>query len=128
LPLEDVWAALPEERWESVDVVARASGLTRDVVDRCISFLVRWDFVESEYFPHLRVRRRLGVVSPTAVIKLLRSLVGIQESSSGNSKVIAERIACRICGSRQFKARGPNQVECCRCSERQWFRIKANEP
>lgn len=124
--LETVWAALPEERWESAEALGRRSGVDADTLKRVLDFLVRWDFVETGRFPDLRIRRRAGALSPVEVVDLLRTVTSKQPTPLNQSSRtrLAERVACRACGSRNFTFLSGNEVKCTRCNERQWFAIE----
>lgn len=129
--LEVVWSALPEGRWESAKALEEASGLDEGTLKRVVDFLVRWDFAEAKRFPELQVRRKTGVISPVEVVSLLRSVsknTNQPELLVPTGRVrLAERVACRACGSRSFSFVGENEVECTKCHERQWFAIETAE-
>lgn len=124
--LETVWSALPEDGWESAEALQEMAGMDDSTLQLGIDFLVRWGFAEMRWLPELQVRRKPGVVFPVNVIRLLR-LMSAPESSIRRKPWLAERIACRVCGKRNFNFLGENQVECRGCSERQWFTIEISE-
>ncbi len=127
--LETVWAAVPEERWESAETLGRTSGVDADTLKRVVDFLVRWDFVETERFPELRIRRKAGALSPVEVVGLLRTVTSTQPTplkQNGRAR-LAERVACRTCGNRNLTFLTENEVECTKCHERQWFAIEKPE-
>lgn len=122
--LEGVWEVLRDEQWESERQLREASGVDDLKLRRIICFLERWDFAEIRMAPDLQVRCKPGVVSPVAVIRMLRSM--IYESSLPGWLRLAERVACRACGERKFNFLGGNQVECTRCHDQQWYAIEVN--
>jgi hypothetical protein len=128
-----VWSRLAEGKWASELALKETSGLSDELLGRVINFLSNWNFVEIRKSPDLEVRRKAGVMSPLLVIDLLRGLVGSSPGPTHDQKHrrLAERIACRSCGSSSLRRIGRNEVECSRCSERQWFAIeldKTNRP
>ncbi|HKM50867.1 MAG TPA: hypothetical protein VJZ75_06785 [Candidatus Bathyarchaeia archaeon] len=64
--------------------------------------------------------------SPVKVITLLRSIAN-QSPFKPSQLWLAERVACRECGGRNFNHLGENQVECTRCLEKQWYTIEINK-
>jgi hypothetical protein len=126
--LETIWAALREQEWASAEAVAKSSGVDEATLRRIVNFLQRWDFVETTRFPELRIRRKIGALSPVEVISLLRT-VGTNRPPQSRGVGLVERVACRICGSHDLSFVAENEVECERCHERQWFAIeKAQSP
>ncbi len=124
--LETVWAALPEERWETAEALERTSGVDEDTLKRVVNFLVRWDFVETRRFPDLRIRRKAGALSPVEVVGLLGAVTStkpIQLEQNGRAR-LAERVACIACGNRNLIFLTENEVECTKCHEKQWFAIE----
>jgi len=103
-----------------------ASGLDEGTLKRVVDFLVRWEFVESKHFPELQIRRKAGTISPVEVVSLLRSVTTSQPELliPGGRGRLAERVACSACGGRSLRVIGENEVECNRCSERQWYTIE----
>ena len=124
--LEAVWSALPEDGWESAEALQEMASVDESTLQLEIDFLVRWGFAETRRLPELQVRRKPGVAFPVNVIRLLR-LISAPKSSIHRKPWLAERIACRVCGKRNFNFLGENQVECVGCSERQWFTIEISE-
>ena len=127
--LETVWAALPEERWESAKALEKTSGVDEDTLKRVVDFLVRWDFVETARFPELRIKRKAGILSPVEVVGLLRTVTSTPPKplKQNERTRLAERVACRACGNRNLTFIAENKVECAKCHERQWFAIERVE-
>lgn len=124
--LEVVWSALSERLWSSTAELKAASGADESTLKRIIDFLVRWDFAETRRLPDLHVRRRPGAISPADVATLLHATNEtplVIPTKRGFR--IAERVACRACGWRSLTLVGGNEVECTKCSERQWYTIEA---
>jgi hypothetical protein len=126
MSLEIVWSALSEARWESAETLRDILGVDEATLERVLVFLVRWDFAETRMSPDLQVRRKAGVISPVDVISLLRSASTQTIAMPGRWK-LAERVACRKCGGRNFKYVGENQVECTKCHEEQWYAIEVGK-
>jgi len=125
MPVEDVWAALTEEKWQSFRALRNISGLDEDSLTRVVNFLVRWNFAESCRLRELHIRRKPGTISPPEIVALLHTLTQDRrvKTLSGQVGILAERVACRICGGQAFIPLGGNQVECSHCGERQWYAI-----
>jgi len=119
--LDRVWESLKEGEWESKIELATVCG-DPDYLTRIINFLYRWDFVDVEKWPELRVRRKTNTVSPTETFQLFREL-----SPTKNERVIAERIACRSCGGRKLRFIQRNEVECLTCKDKQWYTVGPQE-
>ncbi len=126
MSLEDVWAALPTHEWVSCEALRESSGLDKESLSRVIKFLVKYEFVDARNNSGLYVKRKNGKPSPMVTINLLRSLASnspVQESAM-RPGIIAERVACKTCGSRYIKPIDKNQVECSNCHEHQWHFIQ----
>jgi hypothetical protein len=124
--LEIVWSTLCENEWLSSIELKAASGADDNTLMRIVDFLVRWNFAEARRSPSLHVRRKLGVISPTEVVGLLRTMNETSQVAITDRKRtfrLAERVACRRCDSRGLLLIGENEVECARCHERQWYTI-----
>jgi hypothetical protein len=124
--LEEVWAALPDHRWVSCEALRESSGLDKETLSSVIGFLVKWEFVEARNNPGLFVKRKTGKISPIVTINLLRSLTSntVLQESTMRSGIIAERVACRRCGSKGLRRCSENKLECSSCHERQWHFIE----
>ena len=114
MPVEDVWAALTEGKWQSFQPLRNISGLDEDSLTRVVNFPVRWNFAESCRLRELRVRRKPGTISPPEIVALLHTLTQDRrvKTLSGQVGILAERVACRVCGGQDFTRLGENQVEC----------------
>ncbi|MGA2784402.1 MAG: hypothetical protein ABSF09_06865 [Candidatus Bathyarchaeia archaeon] len=123
MTLEGVWEVLRNGQWESKRTLSWASGMDDTRLGRIIDFLERWHFTETRNAPDLQVRRKPGAISPVEVITLLRSIAK-QSPWIRRRLRLAERVACRACGGRNFNFLGNNQVECPRCHEKQWYTIE----
>ena len=124
--LEVVWSALCENEWLSSSELKAASGADDNTLIHIVDFLVRWNFAEVRRSPSLHVRRRSGAISPTEVVGLLRTIDQTSQAIVANHRQslrLAERVACRTCGSAGLRLVGENEVECARCRERQWYTI-----
>lgn len=89
--VETVWAALPEERWESIEALAVTSGVRGAALKRIVGFLMRWNFVETGIFPEFRIRRKIGALSPIKVVSLLRTLP-VPELTYGYRKIVRPQL------------------------------------
>jgi len=127
MTLESVWAILENGEWESKQALREASGDDEDTLSRIINFLHRWNFVDIQNSPNLLVRRKPGTISPLETFDLLRAITNHPSPSSTRRK-LAERVACRVCGERNLRFIGANEVECARCHEKQWFALETKEP
>ena len=121
--LENVWRTLECGEWMSRVALEEACGTDDTVLTRIISFLARWEFVDVKSSPELVVRRKPGIISPLETFEALRTFADQQLGGCARGR-IAERVACRICSSRELTFVGPNEVECNRCHERQWYAIE----
>jgi ribosomal protein L37E len=125
--LEAIWSALSEDQWRSVNELKAVSGADENTLMRIVDFLSRWNFVEVRRSPSLHLKRRMGAMSPTEVVGLLRAVS--QPSETGTVTMpkrglrLAERVACQLCGGRSFHVVGENEVECTTCHEEQWYAI-----
>ncbi|HXX73172.1 MAG TPA: hypothetical protein VEI80_05700 [Candidatus Acidoferrales bacterium] len=125
LRLDALWSALPEGRWVSKEALKEAAGADDVTLARVINFLTCWDFIELRTTPELQFRRKEGTVDPLEAVERLRELNTNRQKpilASGRRRV-AERFACRLCGSKNLKYVGENMTECHRCHERQWYAI-----
>jgi hypothetical protein len=125
--LEVVWSALCENEWLSSNELKAASGADDTTLMRIVDFLVRWNFAEVRRSPSFQVRRRSNAISPSQVVGLLRTITGTSQAIVRDRKRafrLAERVACRTCGSICLRLVGENQVECANCHERQWHTIE----
>jgi len=122
--LTSVWHGLKCGKWISRVALKEASGTDDDSLTCIINFLTRWEFVDVKPFPELLVRRKPGSFSPMEIYGVLRRLADQSAPSTSRSR-IAERVACRACNSRELNFVGPNEVECTRCHEKQWYAIDA---
>jgi hypothetical protein len=126
MTLESVWQSLEGGKWKSFAVLSQTCGADHDTLTRIINFLARWEFVDIKPSPELLVRRKPGSISPVETFKALSRLA--EESPTPAAHVrIAERVACRNCGSRELEFVGVNEVECNRCQEKQWYAIMRRE-
>lgn len=124
--LEVVWSALCENEWLSSSELKAASGADDNTLIRIVDFLVRWNFAEVRRSPRLHVRRKSGAISPTEVVGLLRTINQTSQAIVTDRRRafrLAERVACRACGSTGLRLVGENEVECTRCHEHQWCTI-----
>jgi hypothetical protein len=125
--LEAIWSALSDDQWLSVNELRAVSGADENTLTRIVDFLTRWNFVEVRRSPSLRVKRRIGVMSPAEVVGLLRAVGDHSETETvtmpKRGMRLAERVACQLCGGRSFHVVGENEVECTTCHEEQWYAI-----
>jgi len=121
--LERVWEKLEGGQWESRAELQAACDEDSSSLTQIITFLDRWNFIEMEHRPELRVRRKPKTLSPTETFRLLTKL-----APQKNGHVIAKRVACRSCGKRQFRFIEGNIVECSTCRERQWYAVTNDTP
>jgi hypothetical protein len=122
--LRSVWHSLECGKWISRAALKEASGTDDDNLTCIIAFLTRWEFVDVKPFPELLLRRKPGSFSPMEIYEVLRRLADQSAPPTSRSR-IAERVACRACSSRELDFVGPNEVECTRCREKQWYAIEA---
>lgn len=125
--LDAVWTMLPEDEWQSLDDLQELAGLDENILGLAIGFLIRWDLAETRQLPELQVRRKQGINSPADTANLLQSILSQPETSIRRRPWLAERIACRACGYKDFNFIGENEVQCKGCSEKQWFTIELSE-
>jgi hypothetical protein len=127
MPMENVWSTLSEKRWQSANALKTESGLDEDTLMRVLNFLVRWDFAEIRRTPNLHVKRKPGAYSPIELVNVLRAVneAPVQTTTLKRRFRIAERVACRSCGGKNLRRVGANELECAKCSERQWYTIEA---
>jgi hypothetical protein len=124
--LDVMWSALCENEWLSSSELKAVSGADDNTLMRIVDFLVRWNFAEVRRSPSLHVRRKTGVISPTEVVGILRTINQTSQAIVTNHRHplrLAERVACRACGNTGLHLVGENEVECARCYERQWYTI-----
>lgn len=126
MTLESVWQSLESGKWKSEAALRETCGADDDTLTRIINFLTRWEFVEIQPSPELLVRRKPGSVSPVETFEILRRLADESPTPTKRPK-IAERMACRACGSRELGFVGVNEVECNRCHEKQWYAVVLEE-
>jgi len=124
--IEGVWRSLENGKWKSEVVLREACGADNDTLTRIINFLTRWEFVDIKPSPELLVRRKPGSVSPVETFEVLSRLADGSPKPATWSRV-AERVVCRVCGSRELGFVGVNEVECNRCHEKQWYAIVLEE-
>ncbi len=125
MTLDTIWAAIPERRWEFAEALNKTLGVDEQTFRRVVNFLVRWDFIEIEQSPELRIRKKAGALSPIEVVNLLSLVNSAKPRSKRNRRTrLAERVACRACGSLNLTHLAENEVECAKCHERQWFTIE----
>jgi len=125
--IEGVWSSLSES-WQFIEDLRTQSGLDEESFRKVCNFLGKWGYIEYRGLPKLSVRRRPGVMSPILTVQLLRSLTKSQPERKAKTKcVLAERISCRTCGSKNLRMINQNQVECSKCSERQWYAIERGD-
>ena len=117
LTLEVIWRILENGRWTSKQRLKEASDVDDDTIDRIITFLDRWHFIDIRRSAGLLVRRKPGTISPVQTFDLLRELTGTMDPK------LATRIACRVCDGRKLSLVGVNEVECEECHEKQWYAI-----
>lgn len=122
--LEEIWSALSVTRWQSIASLLRTSGMDEATLTRVVDFLVHWDFAETRKFSKFQVRRKPGAVSPVEVLDVMRPTAICQHPRNPNRRWSAERVTCGACGHRDFHFIEENQVECLRCSEKQWYKIE----
>ena len=120
--LQVVWQVLRDGDWASKQSLREASGVDDNTINRIISFLDRWDFVDVQRSPELLIRRKPGAISPEETFALLTEMVAASPLSKRPK--LAERVACRICNGRELSFVGGNEVECDHCHEKQWYAIE----
>jgi len=124
--IEGLWSSLTET-WQFIEDLRTQSGLDEETFRKVFNFLGKWGFIEIRGLPKLSVRRRPGVISPLLTVQLLRSLTDQPTTKPKANPLIAQRISCRNCGSKNLRLIDQNQVECSRCSERQWYAIELGD-
>ena len=124
--LKSVWHSLEGGKWKSEAALRQACGADDDTLTRIINFLARWQFVDIKPSPELLVRRKPGSISPLETFEILRRLASGSPPPTTRPR-IAERVACRRCGSPELRFLGVNEVECTRCHEKQWYTIVSKE-
>ena len=130
MSLDAIWRSLPNAGWVATENIRKAAGLDEDRFNATLNFLIRWRFVETKTKPEFSVRRKAGVISPMDVVGVLRTFTDAETGSASGFEVserryaVAERVACRLCGNRDFHFLEQNLVECRRCHDRQWYRIE----
>jgi Zn finger protein HypA/HybF involved in hydrogenase expression len=124
--LENVWEILEDGRWESKVTLEKISGIDDGSLNRIISFLNRWNFIEIKRTTELLVRRKPGTASPVQVFQLLSS-IGSEQVTTEKRHMLAERVACRSCGGRQLEPIEDNEVECVTCHEKQWYTLEVDK-
>lgn len=125
--LEVVWSGLSERRWRTLSEIEVCTGADPSRLMHIIDFLVCWEFAETRHSPGLQVRRRSGALPPVDVVEILDvGREGALTVQKRNLRV-AERVVCRLCGSRHLRRVGVNQVECAKCHEPQWYSIEISE-
>jgi hypothetical protein len=123
--IEGLWSSLTES-WQFIDDLKTQSRLDEETFRKVFNFLGKWGFIEIRGLPRLSVRRRPGTISPILTVQLLRTLTNQPEPSRKTNHVVAQRISCRSCGSKNLRLLDQNQVECTRCSEKQWYAIETS--
>lgn len=125
--LEIVWSSLSEHRWRPLKELEASTGADSGKLMRIIDFLVCWEFAEMRHPQAPEVRRRRGTLPPVDVVEILG--VGLDGALTARKRCLrlAERLICRVCGSRNLRRVGVNEVECARCQERQWYSIEVGE-
>jgi hypothetical protein len=128
--VEAVWAALKDGAWTPTGTLKKALGLDDETLLRVVNFLDRWKFIDVHRSPELRIRRKVGTISPVTVFELLRGIIrkDLECEPHVGQRRLAERVACRTCQGQSFTFVGRNEVECLVCHERQWYAIEAAEP
>jgi hypothetical protein len=126
LTLESIWQSLEDGEWKSKAALKQVSGADELTLSRIIDLLKRWSFVDIIPSPELLVRRKPGSISPLEILETLHRLEDQTLPTTIRPRV-AERVACRICGSRELNPVGVNQVECNHCHERQWYILSLQE-
>jgi len=121
--IESLWSSLTDT-WQFIDDLRTKSDLDEETFRKVFNFLGKWGFIEIRGLPKVCVRRRPGVISPLLTVQLLRTLTNQPEPKPKTNHVIAERISCRNCGSKNLRLIHQNQVECTKCSEKQWYAIE----
>jgi len=124
--IESLWSSLTES-WQFIDDLKTHSDLDEETFGKVFNFLGKWGFIEIRGLPKLSVRRRPGVISPLVTVQLLRSVTNRPATKPEADHVIAQRISCRNCGSKNLHFIDGNQVECSRCSEHQWYAISLGD-
>ena len=125
--METVWRILENGKWEPKAALLEATGVSDETLTNVINFLTRWNFVEIERYPELRIRRKRGAISPMKTLEVLRGITDT-ESSPKTGRKLVERLSCRVCNGRELNFVGVNEVECNRCYEKQWYSVEAPEP
>jgi hypothetical protein len=112
--------------WATPERIHETSGVDEQRIDAILNFLIRWKFVDESGDSKFSVRRRAGVMSPTSAFVGLRTLIeaNMNLGSSPRQACLAERVACRACGGRNFNFLKHNLIECGQCGERQWYTIR----
>jgi hypothetical protein len=130
MSLDAIWGSLPDVGWVATENIREATGLDEDRFNVFLNFLIRWKFVEAKTEPEYCVRRKTGVVSPMDVVQVLRTFTDAETGFQVSEERfrVAERVACRLCGHRDFRFLEQNLVECQRCHERQWYRLEFEKP
>jgi hypothetical protein len=121
--LDALWNALESGKWKNLPALKEATGINTDAITDAINFLSRWNFIDTEHSPELLVRRKSDSISPVETINLLRDIT----SDPTEDHKFAERVACRVCNSRDLSFSGENEVECEQCHEKQWFTLDASK-
>jgi hypothetical protein len=126
LSIDAVWEAIPVKEWATPERIHEASGVDEQRIKAILNFLIRWKFVDESGDSKFSVRRRVGVMSPTAAFVALRTLIEADKDlgSSPRQACLAERVACRACGGHFFNFLEQNLIECSQCGERQWYIIR----
>jgi hypothetical protein len=122
--LKGVWRSLEGGKWKSRAALKEASDADDDSLTCIINFLTRWEFVDIKQFPELLLRRKPGSFSPMETFEVLSRLADQSLPLPSRSR-IGERVACRACDWQELNFVGPNEVECTRCHEKQWYAIEA---
>lgn len=125
--LETVWRILENGKWERKAALLEACSVSDETLINVITFLTRWNFVEIEQNPELRIRRKPGAISPVKILEVLHGIAD-RDPIQKTGRKLAERLACRVCNGRELNFVGANEVECNRCYEKQWYSVEAPEP
>jgi hypothetical protein len=125
--LEVVWSRLSERRWRRLSELEASTGADSNRLMAIIDFLVCWEFAETRHSPTLQVRRRSGALPPIDVVEILHAGKEDTLTVRNRNLRVAERVACRLCGSSRLRRVGVNMVECTKCHETQWYSINIRE-
>ena len=125
--LEVIWSKLSEHRWRPIKELGASTGADLSKLTQVIDFLVCWEFAEIRHAEAPEVRRKPGTLPPVDMVEILDIGLDGALTARQRSLRLAERIACHICGWKQLRRTGLNEVECVKCHERQWYSIEVSE-